>query len=270
MNYSTGHSVTTVPTWLMLSAVALGISHGASAQTPSVQKPTVVLVHGAWADASSWNGVITLLHAKGYVVIAPANPLRSVRSDAASVNALVKSITGPVVLVGHSYGGSVITDAAVGADNVKALVYVAGYAPDSGESVISLTGRFPGSSVEAALAPPVTLAEGGVDLYIQQEKFPAQFAADVPAVEATLMAAEQRPVTQAALTQENVFAAWKTIPSWFVYGTGDLAIPPATHAFMAERAKARKTVVIEGGSHLVMVSHPAEVAALIEQAAQTR
>jgi pimeloyl-ACP methyl ester carboxylesterase len=242
----------------------------ASAQTSSAQKPTVVLVHGAWADASSWNGVIQLLHRQGYTVIAAANPLRSLKGDAASVNALVRGVSGPVVLVGHSYGGSVITEAAEGLDNVKALVYVAGYAPDSGESVITLTGRFPGSTVEAALAQPVPLAEGGVDLYIQQGKFHAQFAADVPAAVGDLLGAEQRPVTQAALTDANSVAGWKTLPSWFIYGTGDLAIPPAAHAFMANRANSRKTVVVSGASHVLMVTHPDEVAALIEQAAQVK
>lgn len=244
--------------------------HMVTAQTSTTPKPTVVLVHGAFADASSWNGVIKILHTRGYVVIAAANPLRSLEGDAASVNSLVRSINGPVVLVGHSYGGSVITDAATGADNVKALVYVAAFAPDSGESAIDLSGRFPGSSLGAALAPPVALADGGNDLYIMQSKFPAQFAADVPAADATLMAAEQRPATQASLTQANKSAAWKTIPSWFIYGTGDLNIPPAAQAFMAKRANSRKTVVVKDASHAVMVSHPSDVAALIEQAAEAR
>lgn len=255
--------------WLVIGAL-LTMPILVAAQTSATQKPTVVLVHGAFADASSWNGVIKNLHTQGYDVIAAANPLRSVEGDAAYVNSLVKSINGPVVLVGHSYGGSVITDAAAGADNVKALVYVAAFAPDSGENAIDLSGRFPGSSLGAALAPPVPLADGGNDLYISQSKFPAQFAADLPAADAVLMAAEQRPATQAALSGANKSAAWKTIPSWFIYGTGDLNIPPAAHAFMAKRANSRKTVVIDGASHVVMISHPSEVAALIEQAAQPR
>lgn len=255
--------------WLLVGAL-LAMPLLVAAQVSAAQKPTVVLVHGAFADASSWNGVIKKLHADGYVVIAAANPLRSIDGDAAYVNSLVKSINGPVVLVGHSYGGSVITDAATGVSNVKALVYVAAFAPDSGENAIELSGRFPGSSLGAALAPPVALSDGNNDLYISQSKFPAQFAADVPAADAALMAAEQRPATQASLSQPNKSAAWKTIPSWFIYGTADLNIPPAAHAFMAKRANSRKTVVIDGASHVVMISHPREVAALIEQAAQAR
>jgi len=268
MKHSPKHTVA-VMGWLALGALG-ATPRMAKAQTSPAAKPTIVLVHGAFADASSWNGVVRILHRRGYVVIAAANPLRSVEGDAASVNSLVRSIKGPVVLVGHSYGGSVITEAATGVDNVKALVYVAAFAPDSGESAITLSGRFPGSSLAAALAPPVPLADGGNDLYISQSKFPAQFAADVPAADATLMAAEQRPATQASLTEVNTSAAWKTIPSWFIYGTGDLNIPPATQEFMAKRANSRKTVAVKGASHALMVSHPAEVAALIEQAAQAR
>jgi pimeloyl-ACP methyl ester carboxylesterase len=144
----------------------------------------VVLVHGAFADSSSWNGVIKRLHDRGYTVIAAANELRSVKGDAASVRSLLKSIHGPVVLVGHSYGGPVISEAATGQDNVKALVYVAAFAPEVGENAAELSSRFPGSSLGSALAPPVELADGGKDLYIEQDKFHAQFAADVPAAQA--------------------------------------------------------------------------------------
>jgi len=255
---------------LALGAFALAMPLLASAQTTATAKPTVVLVHGAFADSSSWNGVIQRLEADGYPVIAAANELRSVASDAASVHSVLESVHGPVVLVGHSYGGSVISEAATGAGNVKALVYVAAFAPDVGENAFELSGRYPGSSLGPTLAPPVALADGGKDLYIQQDKFHAQFAADVPASQAALMAAGQRPVTDAALHEASTSAAWKTIPSWSVYGTADLNIPPAALAFMAERAHARKTVVIKDASHVVMVSHPAEVAALIEQAAQAK
>ncbi len=254
----------------LFGAIALALPLMASAQKSPMPKPTVVLVHGAFADSSSWNGVIQRLHTKGYTVIAAANELRSVKGDAAEVASVLKSIHGPVVLVGHSYGGSVISEAASGLDNVKALVYVAAFAPDVGESAGELAGRFPGSSLGPALAPPVELADGGKDLYIVQGKFHAQFAADVPAAQAALMAAGQRPVTDAALHEASTSAAWKTIPSWFVYGSADLNIPPAAQAFMARRAHSRKTVVIKGASHVVMVSHPAEVAALIEQAAQAK
>ncbi|KQZ69170.1 alpha/beta hydrolase [Rhodanobacter sp. Root561] len=256
--------------WLVLGALALAMPLAASARNAPAPKPTVVLVHGAFADSSSWNGVIKRLHDKGYTVIAAANELRSVNGDAVAVTSLVKSIHGPVVLVGHSYGGPVISVAATGQDNVKALVYVAAFAPEVGENAAELSGRFPGSSLGSALAPPVELADGGKDLYIEQDKFHAQFAADVPAAQASLMAVGQRPVTDAALHEASTSAAWKSIPSWFIYGSADLNIPPAAQAFMAKRAHSRKTVVIKGASHVVMVSHPAEVAALIEQAAQAR
>jgi pimeloyl-ACP methyl ester carboxylesterase len=270
MNFSSKRFATAFAGWIVLGALALAMPLVASAQKSPAPKPTVVLVHGAFADSSSWNGVIQRLHAKGYVVVAAANGLRSVKSDAASVNSLLKSIHGPVVLVGHSYGGSVISEAASGPDNVKALVYVAAFAPEVGESAGELAGRFPGSSLGPALAPPVTLADGGKDLYILQDKFHAQFAADVPAAQAQLMAVGQRPITDAALHEASTSAAWKAIPSWFVYGTADLNIPPAVQAFMAKRAHSRKTVAVNGASHVVMVSHPAEVAALIELAAQAK
>ena len=230
-------------------------------------KPTVVLVHGAFAESASWNGVAAELARAGYPVVAAANPLRGVASDAAYVASLLKSIKGPVVLVGHSYGGAVISAAAVGAANVKALVFVAAFAPDAGESCLALTGKFPGSTLPPTLAPPVPLADGGEDLYIQQDKFPHQFAADVALPQARTMAATQRPIKSAALAEAATEPAWKTIPSWAVYGSADLNIPPAAMAFMADRMHARKTVVVQGASHVVMVSHPHEVAALIGQAA---
>ncbi len=233
-------------------------------------KPTVVLVHGAFADSSSWDGVTAKLEKDGYTVIGAANPLRSVKSDAAAVASVLKSVNGPVVLVGHSYGGSVISAAAAGAANVKALVYVAAFAPDAGESAAALAGKFPGSTLGPTLAPPVALADGGKDLYIQQAKFHSQFAADVPEAKARLMAAGQRPITDAALNEASPAPAWKTIPSWFVYGKADKNIPAAALDFMAKRANAKKTVVIDGASHVVMTSHPAEVAKLIEEAASAK
>ncbi len=235
-----------------------------AAATP---KPTVVLVHGAFADSSSWDGVIAKLEQDGYPVIAAANPLRSVKGDAASVAAVVKSVNGPVVLVGHSYGGSVISAAADGAANVKALVYVAAFAPESGETAVGLSGKFPGSTLGPTLAPPVALADGGKDLYILQNKFHQQFAADLPDAKARLMAAGQRPITDAALNEASPAPAWKRIPSWFIYGKADKNIPAAAQDFMARRAQAKQTVVVAGASHVVMTSHPAEVAALIETAA---
>ncbi|MBW8815010.1 MAG: alpha/beta hydrolase [Caulobacterales bacterium] len=231
-------------------------------------KPTVVLVHGAFADGSSWDGVADRLAKDGYRVVAVANPLRSVKGDAAYVGALLSSIAGPVVLVGHSYGGAVISAAAVARPNVRALVYVAAFEPAPGETSLGLSGKFPGSTLGGALAPPVPLSDGAADLYIDQAKFPRQFAADVPAARAAAMARSQRPIAQAALLEAQVGAAWQTIPSWSIWGDADLNIPPTAMAFMADRAKAKRTLVVKGASHVVMVSHPAEVAEMIEAAAQ--
>lgn len=231
-------------------------------------KPTVVLVHGAFADSSSWNGVVKILEKDGYSVVSAANPLRGVKSDAQSVASVLKSIKTPVVLVGHSYGGPVISEAAYGTSNVKSLVFVAAFAPDVGETAAELSGRFPGGTLAPTLAAPVELADGGKDLYIQQDKFHDQFAADVPEEDARLMAAAQRPITVAALNEPATDPAWKTIPSWFVYGDKDKNIPPQAQAFMAERAHSKQTVVVKGASHVVMVSHPKTVAELIEKAAK--
>lgn len=230
-------------------------------------KPTIVLVHGAFADSSSWNGVIEILEKDGFSVVAAANPLRGVRSDGDYVAGVLASIDAPVVLVGHSYGGSVISDAAEGHANVKALVYVAAFAPEVGETAAQLAGKFEGSTLGPTLAPPVALSGGGKDLYIQQDKFHDQFAADVSDAEGRLMAATQRPITEAALNEAQAKAGWKNIPSWFIYGDADKNIPPRASAYMAERAHARETVAIKGASHVVMVSNPEPVARLIENAA---
>ena len=255
---------------LKTAAASLMIAAAASAAAAPAVKPTVVLVHGAFADSASWNGVAAKLRKDGYTVIGAANPLRSVKGDAEAVSSIVKSIPGSVVLVGHSYGGSVISAAANGHANVKSLVYVAAFAPEQGETAIELSGRFPGSTLGPALAPPVALADGGKDLYIQQDKFHQQFAADVSKADAQLMAFGQRPIAEAALTEKAGAPAWKTLPSYFIYGTADKNIPAAALGFMAERAKSRKTVTVEGASHVVMTSNPAAVAKLIEAAAQEK
>jgi pimeloyl-ACP methyl ester carboxylesterase len=250
---------------MMTLGASLALAATASAQV-AASKPTIVLVHGAFAESSSWNAVIAELNRHGYRTVAAANPLRSVASDAAAISAIVRSIQGPVVLVGHSYGGPVITEAANGNADVKALVYVAGFAPDKGESSLALSSIFPGSTLGSAIAT-IQLPGGGQDIYIKPDKFHAQFAADIPEEQAMLMAATQRPVTQAALAEMSGVASWKTLPSYMVYGSEDRNIPPAAMKFMAERAHAVKTVVIEGASHALMVSHPDEVASLIEDAA---
>jgi pimeloyl-ACP methyl ester carboxylesterase len=254
---------------VIVSALAGLLMTGAAA-TAQPAKPAIVLVHGAFADSSSWYGVIAILERDGYRVVAAANPLRSVKGDADSVRALLTSINTPVVLVGHSYGGMVISNAANGQANVKALVYVAAFAPVAGENAGGLNSKFPGSLVGPALGPPVALPGGGHDLYVQQEKFHDAFAPDVSADAAKLAAAAQRPVTDIAFDEAATEPAWKTVPSWFVYGDHDTAIPPKLHAFMAERAGARATSVVEGASHVVMISHAAAVATVIEDAASAR
>ncbi len=247
-------------------AVATALLSGAS--VAQATKPTIVLVHGAFADSSSWNGVIAELHKDGYTTVAVANPLRSVSKDARYVSDVVASITGPVVLVGHSYGGQVISNAAKGHENVRSLVYVAAFAPDVGEAAADLAGKFPGGTLGEALARPVKLADGSVDLYIDQAKFREQFAHDVPAGATAFMAAGQRPITEAALTEKSGEPAWKSLPSYFVYGDGDKNIPARALGFMAERAGSKRTIVIKGASHVVMISQPEAVAELIAEAAQ--
>lgn len=229
-------------------------------------KPTIVLVHGAFAESASWNGSIHRLQDQGYTAIAAANPLRSIPSDAAFVASILRSIEGPIVLVGHSYGGAVMSSAALGNGNVKALVFVSGYAPDQGETLGELTGRFPGSTLLGTLAP-VTLADGSKDLYIRQDKYHQQFTADVPIAQAALAAATQRPLRDVTLTERAGPAAWRSIPSWFVFAELDKNIPAAAHRFMAERAKARETVEVKGAAHALPVSQPDAVADVILRAA---
>ncbi|WP_369226971.1 alpha/beta fold hydrolase [Streptomyces sp. R39] len=235
----------------------------------SAQKPTIVLVHGAFADSSSWNGVVAKLQSHGYPVVAAGNPLRGLAGDSAYVRQLVSSVDGPVVLAGHSYGGSVVSSAAKGLDNVKALVFVAGFLPDEGESAVTLSGKFPGSTLGETLHPvPITLPDGSqvTDLYIEKSRFHQQFAADVPEETAAVMAATQRPVADAALAEGASAPAWKDVPSWVLVATEDRNIPAQAQTFMAERARA--TVVTVAASHAVSVSRPGEVARLIDEAAQ--
>ncbi len=207
-----------------------------------------------------------LLLTQGYHVVAVANPLRALKGDADYTTKVLNSIKSPVVLVGHSYGGMVISNAATGIRNVKALVYIDAFAPQAGENAFKLSTVYPGSTLGPALAP-IALPGGVSDLYIQQDKYLTQFAPDVPKAEAQWMAATQRPVTDAALNETSGEPAWNTIPSWFIFGDKDLIIPPAVLGFVAERAHSRGTVVVKGASHVVMISHPEEVAKLIVTAA---
>jgi pimeloyl-ACP methyl ester carboxylesterase len=232
-------------------------------------KPTVVLVHGAFADSSSWNGVIAPLRKAGYPVIAVANPLRALDRDADFLRTVLDSVEGPIVLAGHSYGGSVMSEAADANQNVKALVYVASFLLDAGESTAELAARFAGGELGTALHPvSFTAADGATatDLYIRQDDFQRVFAADVAPEVASLMAVTQRPIVADALEGKATRAAWKTIPSWTLVTRQDLAIPADSMRFMAERAGSR-TVEIDA-SHAVTVSQPRAVAELIDEAAR--
>ncbi|MFC5268765.1 alpha/beta fold hydrolase [Kribbella qitaiheensis] len=235
----------------------------------SEQKPVVVLVHGAFAESASWNGVIEQLQAKSIEAVAVANPLRSVAGDAAYVRDVIAGIGRPVVLVGHSYGGIVITEAGAANELVAGLVYVDAFAPEQGESALELSGKFPGSTLGEALAA-YPVSTGGNEFVIRPEAFHHQFAADVSAEQAALMAATQRPVTEAALTEglPTATPAWKNLPSWFVISDQDLNIPIAAHRFFAERAGSRGTREVAGGSHALSVSQPGPVAASILDAVE--
>jgi pimeloyl-ACP methyl ester carboxylesterase len=229
-------------------------------------KPTIVLVHGAFAESASWDGVIDSLAGAGHPVIAAANPLRGLAADAAAVGDLLRAVDGPVVLVGHSYGGMVISNVPADAGEITGLVYVCAFAPEPGETCFTLAGMFPGSTLGDAVRP-VPLHDGATDLYIDTERFHTQFCADVPAPEAARMAATQRPVTQEALTEPSGRPLWRELPSWFVIGEQDRNIPAALQRFLAERAGARRTIEIPGASHAVAISHPQETAEVILQAA---
>jgi pimeloyl-ACP methyl ester carboxylesterase len=229
--------------------------------------PTIVLVHGAFAESASWGCVIELLLAAGHRVIAAANPLRGLASDAAAVSDLVRTIDGPVVLVGHCYGGAVTSNVDAAAGDIVGLVYVAGFAPEPGESCITLVGMFPGSTLGEALQP-VLRSDGATDLSIRAERFRAQFAADLPPAQAARMAATQRPVTQEALgAPSGDRPLWRERPSWFVFGEQDRTIPAALGHHMAERAGAHRTIEIPGASHAIAVAHPGATADLILAAA---
>jgi pimeloyl-ACP methyl ester carboxylesterase len=271
------HRRTTVIAALVLAVLtALGLNAtasataGATSHTSTAAKPTIVLVHGGWADASGWNAEIAHLSRLGYPVIAPANPLRGLSSDAAYIHSVLATIPGDVVLVGHSYGGAVITNAAVGAPNVKELVYIAAFAPDTGESLAQLVTKNPGTHItpDALDTRPYPLANGttGTDLYIKASVFRDAFAGDLPPSTTRLMQAEQRPFSVAAFTEPSGTPAWKTIPSWYLVATDDHAIPPLTQRFMAARAGA--TVAQVKSSHVPMMSKPDETTDLILRAAR--
>jgi pimeloyl-ACP methyl ester carboxylesterase len=241
-----------------------------SCQSPGRPKPTIVLVHGAWADASSWNGEVQALQRAGYVARAVANPLEGLTTDAETVSDFLKTISGSIVLVGHSYGGSVITNAAAGNQNVKALVYVDAAAPEVGET----TGQLSGSDSALNKAPPAALydtvsyagaPQGATDLYLKEDVFVHSFGNDLPPNTASLLWATQRAASTAAFMTPSRAAAWKTIPSWYFISSGDQIITPASELSMAHRANAKITE-FSGGSHLTLISHPDAVTAVIGSA----
>lgn len=231
--------------------------------------PTIVLVHGAFAESASWDGVVDPLRAAGHHVVAAANPLRGLATDAQSVSDLVRTIEGPVVLVAHSYGGSVISNVDADAGEIAGLVYVNGFAPDSGESCFQLAGMFPGSTLGETTVQPVPRSDGTTDLYVAADAFHDIFCADVSAPKAALMAATQRPATQEALVEPSgERPLWKPVPSWFLIGEEDRIIPAALQRYMAERAGAQRTVAIAGASHAAPVSRPDATVQLVLEAAR--
>jgi len=237
--------------------------------TDTSAQPSIVLVHGAFADASGWTGPIKLLQQKGYTTYAPPNPLRSLPGDAAYIRAFLSTIPGPVVLVGHSYGGAVITNAATDAENVVALVYINGFALDEGEAVITAIGLGGGHSAlpEHIVARPFPgAAEGDADAYIDPAFFAELFCADLPDEDAAALAATQRPGAVSTLGTPSGPPAWRTIPSWYLVSSSDRTIPAEAERYMADRAGA-KTVEIDS-SHVAMISHPGAVAELIDDAAK--
>jgi pimeloyl-ACP methyl ester carboxylesterase len=239
-------------------------------------KPTIVLEHGAWADASSWTGEVQLLQADGYTVYAPPNPLRGLADDSATLAGFLSTIPGPIVLVGHSYGGMVITNAATGNPNVKALVYVNAFIPTQGETAFGLTAAQPGSCVGSANAftavPYPGAPAGDFDTYLKAAPnapypgFAQCFANGLPASQAAVLAATQRPITFSAGSDPSGVPAWKTTPSWSLIGTADHVIPPAEQLFMSQRAKAHITEIDAG--HLSLISNPGAVTRVIIAAAR--
>jgi pimeloyl-ACP methyl ester carboxylesterase len=229
--------------------------------------PTIVLIHGAFAESASWDRVIDSLHGSGYDVIAAANPLRGLASDAEAVSDLVRTIDGPVVLVAHSYGGAVISNVGKNVGEITGLVYVNGFAPQPGENCFGLAGLFPGSMLGEDTARPVPRSDGTTDLYIAADSFHDVFCQDLPAEHAARLAATQRPATQEALVEPSgERPLWKDVPSWFLIGEEDRIIPPRLQHFMANRAHARGIVEIPTASHAAPVSHPEATARFIVEA----
>jgi pimeloyl-ACP methyl ester carboxylesterase len=276
----TGLRLIIVTVVLAVAGLLAATTQAASARTSAQHvfrwdggtKPVIVLEHGAWADASSWDKVIRQMQEDGYTTYAPPNPLRGVTYDSTYLTDFLSTIPGPIVLVGHSYGGFVITNAAAGNANVKALVYVDAFIPDDGETLLGLVSAQPGSCLGGNPANVFNFVPypggppGDVDIYIKPSVVPGCFANGLPAGEAAVIAATQRPLAAGILQEPSGPPAWKTIPSWAVIGTADQVLPPAEQKFMAQRAGAHITDVNAG--HLSMIADPETVAQVIEQAAQ--
>jgi pimeloyl-ACP methyl ester carboxylesterase len=268
---------------LAVAGLLISASQIASAQTAAAHqaqpgpKPTIVLEHGAWADASSWSAVIERLQRAGYTVDAPPDPLRGLAYDSSYLADYLKTITGPIILVGHSYGGAVITNAATGNPDVKALVYVDAFIPAQGQTLLQLIAAQPGSCLAGNPADVFTAVPypgapaGDVDLYLKTAPdlpypgFAQCFANGLPAAEAAVLAATQRPLAFSAASAPSGIPAWQTIPSWSVIGTADHVIPPAEQLVMSQRANAHITEIDAG--HLSLISDPTAVTSVIIQAA---
>lgn len=233
--------------------------------------PTIVLVHGAFAESASWDAVIDRLLDAGHEVIAAPNPLRGLATDAQSVSDVVRSVEGPILLVAHSYGGAVMSNVDADAGEIIGLVYANGFAPAPGDSCFALAGKFPGSMLGESTLRPVPRTDGTTDLFITMDAFHDVFCPDVPAARAAGLAVTQRPATQEALVEPSgERPLWEELPSWFLIGTEDRIIPPALQHYMAQRAGARATIEIPGASHAAPVSQPEATANLILEAAASR
>ncbi|WP_408908808.1 alpha/beta fold hydrolase [Variovorax paradoxus] len=241
-----------------------------AAEHENKSRPTIVMVHGAFVESASWEGVTARLLDQGYQVVAVANPLRGLENDATYVRDIIKAVGGTTVLVGHSYGGAVISNAAYDNRQVKALVYVSAFAPDAGESVSDLLNQFSGYTLDTVLAAAVVQSGGGRDLYMSASQFRRRLAEDIPVARAEQMAASQRPISESALRDHAGPPAWKQKPSWFLFGSRDKHVPPAALQFMADRARSQRTQSVHGASHLVMVSRPELVANMIVEAALSK
>jgi pimeloyl-ACP methyl ester carboxylesterase len=228
-------------------------------------KPTLVFVHGAFSDGASWNAAVEHIgdHCSYRIF---ANPLRGVTSDGAALAAVLQSIDGPIILVGHSYGGALLTEVGCATEAVKALVFVAAVAPEEGESFGELAARFPGSDLADALKP-ARQPDSAADLYVPEDSYGPVLAGDLTPSDALALARRQLPAHQATLRDPVGKPAWRTLPCWFIYGDADRSLPPALHHFMAHRAGAAGVEVIAGGSHSLHVSHPRQVLRFIEHAA---